>query len=181
MTIETIDEENGNSTENSTFTLDNGLVQKVASDDIIKEGAQFSYDSSCRLAKCNNFLGEETYTWKDAQLKSMSSVGDGYSDFYSFEYGEISNTSGYCPLLPHRLTNIVLYWARPEFIGIMTNECPNKETDKSSGSSYTISHTYTYTYTYEYEYDDDGFISKITETSKEDGQVYTGVYTMTWE
>ena len=81
------------------------------------------------------------------------------------------------PAAPHRLTNTILYWAHPEILGIMSNECPNKETDTSSGSSYTISTTYTY----KYDYDADGYVIKITETSQEDGQVYTGVYTMSWE
>lgn len=176
MTIETTDDVYGDSMENSTLTLDNGLVQKISSSDILKHGAKYSYDSSFRLSKANDFLADATYTWKDAQLMTVSSDGDGYSDVYTFEYGENSAVSGYCPLLPHRLTTVALYWAHPEIIGIMTNECPYKEINKSSGPSYTVSNTYTY----EYEYDADGFVTKITEISEDDAEVY-GIYTMTWE
>ena len=172
-----IDEIEGNSSNITTLTLSNGLVQAVASDDALMDGAEYSYDSSRRLVKGKSYLGDDTYTWEDAQLKSLSCVDGDYLDEYSFEYGENSTASGFCPIIPHRLTNITLYSAHPEIVGLKTNECPNKETFTYTSPSFTLS----YTYTYEYEYDDDGFITKITETYTESGEVHTGVFTLVWE
>ena len=171
------DEIEGKSTNKTTLTLKNGLVQKVASDDELMDGAEYSYDSSRRLVKGKSFLGEDTYTWEDAQLKSLSCVDGDYLDKYSFEYGENSTASGFCPIIPDRLTNITLYSAHPEIVGLKTNECPNKETFEWTSPSFTI----LYTYTYEYEYDENGFITKITETYTDSSEVCTGVFTLVWE
>lgn len=154
-----------------TLSLSNGLVQNCCFDNYQPYIAV--YNQSDRLIKWGDSDSEIRISWEGDKLVSATEYDEyGYIYDYTITY-EKSCRKGYFPLsiIMDLEFNFYLYFAHPELLGLRTSQLPASVT-------YTYDDNSSSTHIYSYEFDNDGYISKVTESS---GDSIYGILTLTWE
>lgn len=154
-----------------TLSLSNGLVQSCCFDNYQPYIAV--YNQSDRLIKWGDSDSEIRISWEGDKLVSATEYDEyGYIYDYTITY-EKSCRKGYFPLsiIMDLEFNFYLYFAHPELLGLRTSQLPASVT-------YTYDDNSSSTHIYSYEFDNDGYISKVTESS---GDSIYGILTLTWE
>ncbi len=150
-------------TDDTTYTIKNGLVQKSESSyGNNTETRIYTYDNAGR---CN-----ENMVW-DGDRLVLGYLGD-YK--YRYNYTDVTCTKGFLPILHMAFVEDLLLVAHPELIGARTKQLPTSATY----TNFIDSSQKGGTITYEYEFDSEGYISKIIEKSD---RGYTYSYTLTWK
>ena len=124
-------------------------------------------------------VSDITCEWEGDKL--ISAVNIDIHEDLKYKYSNISCVKGYCPIIAWNNTQEMITLAHPERVGLRTTHCPVS----IDGFSEFFDDPVTYNYTYEYEFDDEGYITKIIETTTEkinnEETTRCKVYTLTWE
>ena len=177
LSIKLFGDDVSNQTINYTITLENNLFTKFINNDSGYEMSIYTYNEDGRMQNYLDVASDATYIWDADKVISIDNKGIDAKSKYT--YGNISCLKGYCPIIISATQTDPLSFAHPEFVGLKTKQCPISleytyfEGDEPLGTNHS---------TYEYEFDNEGYITKIIETtttSNEEIHIYT--YTLTWK
>ena len=184
-----------------TYVWKNDEIKVIYSnynyDILLENGMVLLYDES--ECTCDNFnrlvLSEDKENekrikiiWDDDKLTSFNLYDKPYYNRdlnMTFTYGNYVCKKGYFPLLSEILEFYEpLFIAHPELIGLRTSKMPTTAhmTESKRGGAVGF-YEADENIEYSYEFDKDGYVTKVTETAKDnDGdKTYTHVQELTWE
>ena len=171
--------EETNATENFTIKFENKRFAKFVYNNIEYKDYNYTYDSKGRLKHYRASVSDITFEWEGDKL--VSTVDVDIDGDLKYKYGNISCVKGYCPIIVWNNTQEMITIAHPERVWLRKTHC-HVSTDYYSDF---FDEPVSYDYTYEYEFDDEGYITKITEITKDknnnDEIIESKIYTLTWE